>query len=150
LQLGLAQLVVPAARVVMMRRDPLDLCISCFFQDFGGTSAFAYDLDDLAHVIARSAALSEHWRRSLELDMRDVDFAALVRDPDATARALAADLGLPPAPAWPRDTDRKDGDGGVGLAGLGGGFRLELIGRGQVYAAHLGAVAERLAQAGTG
>ncbi|MGH6884525.1 MAG: tetratricopeptide repeat-containing sulfotransferase family protein, partial [Geminicoccales bacterium] len=46
--LGLIEMLFPNARVIHCRRDPLDVCLSCYFQNFGGVAPpFSYDLGDI-------------------------------------------------------------------------------------------------------
>ena len=145
LQLGLAQLLLPGARAVLVRRDPVDTCLSCYFQDFAGAAAFAFDLDDLAHVYRQMDRVSRHWQAVLDLPISEVAFEALVRDPVATARALGDALGLPATAGWPGDGVAATAGGGVKLAGLGAEIASESVGRGQRYAKHLERLVERLA-----
>ncbi len=47
--LGIVHCVFPHARVIYLRRDPIDTCLSCFFQPFPPALNFTKDLSDLAH-----------------------------------------------------------------------------------------------------
>ena len=42
--LGLIALLFPRARIIHCVRDPLDTCLSCYFQDFGPRHAYSCDL----------------------------------------------------------------------------------------------------------
>src|SRR5438445_6495195 len=42
--LGLVHSVFPHARIIYMRRDPIDTCLSCYFQHFAVTLNFSMDL----------------------------------------------------------------------------------------------------------
>lgn len=96
LRLGLVGLIAPNARIVWCRRDPLDTCLSCFFQSFGEGSRFAYDLKALGLVHRLQARLMRHWQKVLPNPIHEVAYEDLVRQPEATGRRLLAFLGV----AW--------------------------------------------------
>jgi len=92
--LGLISLLMPGARVVYCRRDPLDTCVSCYFQYWPRTNNFIYDLHHLG-VYARSVArLMEHWKSVLDLRIHDVVYEDLVNDQERVTRGLLGFLGL--------------------------------------------------------
>ena len=92
--LGLISLLMPGARVIHCRRDPLDTCVSCFFQYWPRTNNFIYDLHHLG-VYARSVArLMEHWKSVLDLRIHDVVYEELVNDQERVTRDLLGFLGL--------------------------------------------------------
>jgi tetratricopeptide (TPR) repeat protein len=82
-QLGVIAMLFPAARVIFCRRDPRDICLSCYFQRFRGEQlVFSYDLADCAKRYLETERLTEHWRRVLPLRMLDLQYEALVGDLD--------------------------------------------------------------------
>ena len=52
--LGIIYSVFPNARVIYMQRNPIDSCLSCYFQQFLMGLNFTFDLSDLAHYYART------------------------------------------------------------------------------------------------
>ena len=60
--LGIIYSVFPNARVIYMQRDPIDTCLSCFFQHFLSSLNFTLDLSDLAHYYREHRRLMAHWR----------------------------------------------------------------------------------------
>jgi hypothetical protein len=95
---GFVQLAVPNARVIHVRRDPLDTCVSCFSKLFAeGQLHFAYDLGEIARYYRAYAALMDHWRAVLAPGaMLEVQYEELVADPERQVRRLVAYCGL----AW--------------------------------------------------
>jgi len=94
--LGLIHAALPKARIIHMRRDPIDTCLSIYFQDFGRAHPYASDLDDLAAFFAQYARLMNHWRAILPADViLDVPYEALVRDQEAWTRKMVEFVGLP-------------------------------------------------------
>lgn len=93
---GAALAMLPAARIVVCRRDPLETCLSCFRQMFmRGGQAFSYDLDDIAaywHDFDRAA---RHWQTLYPARVRTQSYEALLADPQAQIRALLDFCGLP-------------------------------------------------------
>jgi tetratricopeptide (TPR) repeat protein len=94
--LGLIHAALPNARIIHMRRDPIDTCLSIYFQDFGRAHPYASDLNDLAAFFAEYARLMNHWRAILPEDViLDVPYEALVRDQEAWSRRMVDFIGLP-------------------------------------------------------
>ena len=91
--LGLIYLMFPRARVIYCRRDPLDTCLSCFFQDFGYIQ-FACSLEHLAIFYLEQERLMAHWRETLPLQIHTVRYEELVADPEAESRKLIDFCGL--------------------------------------------------------
>ena len=77
------------------RRDPLDTCLSCYFQNFSGGIRFASDLADLGAFYRDYERLMAHWRRVLPVPMFELSYEALVDDRERVTRELIAFAGLP-------------------------------------------------------
>jgi len=97
--LGLIKLLFPTCRVILCRRDPRDICLSCYFQWFSEGNLFAFDLAHCGHQLLSRERLVEHWRRALPLRMLEVQYEELVADLDGQSRRLIDFLGLPWDPA---------------------------------------------------
>jgi len=97
---GLIRLLLPRARVIHCTRDPLDLCLQCYFQNFGG-QPYAFDLRELAGFHLASGRLMAHWRDALPDRIIEVRYEDLVRDPVAESRRLFAFCGLDWGAAFP-------------------------------------------------
>lgn len=95
LHLGLVAMLFPQARVIHCRRDPLDTCLSCYFNDFSGSHAYAYDLADLGRYYHHYQRLMDHWRAVLDLPILELDNEALVADQEGMTRRLLAFCELP-------------------------------------------------------
>ena len=95
LQLGLAELVLPQCRVIHCVRDPLDTCLSCYFSDFAGGHAFAYDLGHLGSFYRQYRRLMRHWKQVLTVPILKVRYEEVVKDPEGQTRRLLEFLGLP-------------------------------------------------------
>jgi len=96
LNIGLIATLFPKAQIVHCRRDPMDTCLSCFFQHFtemGGLD-FARDLQDLGFFYRQYARLMDHWRQVLPRPMFEVDYEKLVDNQEAVSRRMISHVGL--------------------------------------------------------
>lgn len=87
----------PDARILIMRRDPRDVVLSCFrinFTPSPATYAFS-DLEETALHYDALMRLIELCRARLPLAFHEVRYDRLVADFEATVRALADFVGLP-------------------------------------------------------
>jgi tetratricopeptide (TPR) repeat protein len=91
LYLGFIVRAFPGARVVHLRRHPMDACFAMYKQSF---FRFAYTLDDLARYYAGYDRLSRYWREHLGERLIELEYESLVADPDRQIRGLLERLGL--------------------------------------------------------
>ena len=92
---GLIRLALPNARIVHVRRDPIDTCYSCFATNFAISHQFSYDLGELGRFYLAVSRVMDHWRRLLpEGAMLEVQYEELVADLETQARRLIAYCGL--------------------------------------------------------
>jgi len=93
--LGLIHSVFPNARIIYMRRDPIDTCLSCYFQQFSLGLTFTMDLSDLAHYYQGHQRLMAHWRAVLPPGtILDVPYEELIEDQEGWTRKILDFLGL--------------------------------------------------------
>jgi tetratricopeptide (TPR) repeat protein len=94
--LGLIHGVLPNARIIHMRRNPIDTCLSIYFQHFEAAVSYANDLEDLAHYYTEYLRIMKHWRLVLPQDaILDVSYEGLVNDQEAWSRKMLEFIGLP-------------------------------------------------------
>ncbi|MBE9042689.1 sulfotransferase [Oscillatoriales cyanobacterium LEGE 11467] len=94
LHLGLIQLLFPGAKIIHCVRHPLDTCLSCYFQDFLGTHAYAYDLNSLGTFYQLYWDLMAHWQQALSLPIFELRYEELVTEPESKIRNLVEFCGL--------------------------------------------------------
>jgi hypothetical protein len=97
--LGLAALMLPAARIIYCARDPRDIGLSIFTFRFYGHHPYAHDLADLGWYIAEHERLMAHWRAILPNPMMTVRLEDWVADFAGTLRRVLEFLDLPYDPA---------------------------------------------------
>jgi tetratricopeptide (TPR) repeat protein len=94
--LGLIHCVFPDARVIYLRRDPIDTCLSCYFQQFSPRMNFTTNLADLADYYRGHQRLMAHWRRALRPGtLLEVPYEGLVADQAVWTRKMLDFVGLP-------------------------------------------------------
>jgi tetratricopeptide (TPR) repeat protein len=100
LHLGLIHAALPNARIIHMRRSPIDTCLSIYFQNFHRAHTYANDLEDLAHYYGEYQRLMAHWRATLPPEIYlEVPYEALVDEPETWSRRMVEFIGLPWDPA---------------------------------------------------
>jgi len=94
MHLGLIELLFPNARVVHCMRDPLDTCLSCYFQDFSRTHPYSYDLGNLGAFFRGYEKIMQHWKSILSIPVIDVQYEELVSNQEQVSRSLIEFCGL--------------------------------------------------------
>ncbi len=97
--LGLFAAMFPNGTIVHCRRDPRDVCLSCYFRNFKHDSPFTHRPDWLASYYEGYATLVGHWGRvfaDLERAPRlhELTYEEMVADHESHARALVEALAL--------------------------------------------------------
>lgn len=95
LHLGLIARMLPAARVIYVRRDPMDVGFSLFCQVFNDGHGYAYTQENIGHFLRVHDRLMAHWKETLPLPIHEVSYEALVADQEAETRRLLDALNLP-------------------------------------------------------
>jgi tetratricopeptide (TPR) repeat protein len=96
LHLGTIHRVLPRARIIHCRRDPLDTCLSAYTKLFLGDLNFSYDLSELGRYFRSYHVLMQHWRAALPAAaFLEIDYENLVLDPRTQTARLLEFLGLP-------------------------------------------------------
>jgi tetratricopeptide (TPR) repeat protein len=95
LHLGLIAMLFADVRVVWCRRDPRDIALSIYSENFAPSATYATDLDDIAFVIARQERLMRHWQAVSPLPMLEMRYETVVSETEAQIRRLIDFAGLP-------------------------------------------------------
>jgi tetratricopeptide (TPR) repeat protein len=89
---------LPEARIIHCRRNPLDTALSIYFTRFtdaAGMNDYAYDRKDIVRVYRSYLRLMEHWPSALPPDrFIEIDYENLVTEPEPAMRRLVAFCGL--------------------------------------------------------
>ena len=85
---GLIRLILPNAKIIHTKRDPVDTCLSIFSKLFSGDQAFSYDLAELGRYYSAYRRLMVHWRNLVPTDaMLEVEYEDMVQDFEKFRRA---------------------------------------------------------------
>jgi tetratricopeptide (TPR) repeat protein len=93
--LGMIKAILPRARVVHCRRDPIDTCLSIFKNYFLGEHPYAYEMTELGDYHKLYRDLMAHWHGVLPGFVHDIDYEKLVSDPENQIPGLLEACGLP-------------------------------------------------------
>ncbi len=93
--LGLIHLILPNAKIIDARREPMACCFSNFKQLFAAGQEFTYDLQDIARYYRSYVELMAHWDRVLPGKILRVQHEDVVADLDANVRRILDFCELP-------------------------------------------------------
>ena len=96
---GAALAMLPAARVIIVRRNPVETCLACYRHSFTDAAGFTCDLDDLADYCAGFLRLTRFWLDKYPAQVFDLQYEALVADPEGVIRRMLDFCGLSFDPA---------------------------------------------------
>jgi tetratricopeptide (TPR) repeat protein len=92
--IGLIHLILPNARIIDARREPMACCFSNFKQLFASGQEFTYDLQDIARYYRSYVALMAHWSVVLPGRILLVQHEDVVADLERNVRRLLDFCGL--------------------------------------------------------
>ena len=136
---GLIHLILPNARIIHARRDPVDTCLSCYTKLFSGEQRFTYDLGELGRFHNDYTRLMTHWRALLPAErFIEIDYEAVVDDLEGQARRLTGFLGLPWDDACLNFQDNRRVVRTASVTQVRQPLYRTSVGRWRPYASHLG------------
>ena len=84
----------PYCTVINTQRDPIDTCLSIFFQNFYSGHTYAFDLNNLVVWYKQYIRLMEHWSRIFGEKIFTVNYDNLVTDSENTMRDIISNCNL--------------------------------------------------------
>ena len=93
-QIGLIHLILPNARIIDARREPMACCFSNFKQLFAAGQEFTYSLEDIGRYYRGYVDLMEHWDRVLPGKVLRVQYEQVVHDLEGNVRRILEFCGL--------------------------------------------------------
>ena len=94
--IGLIHLILPNAKIIDARRDPMDCCWSGFKQLFAEGQEFTYSLDDIGNYYRGYVDLMAHWDSVLpEGRVLRVQHEDVLEDLEGQVRRILDYCGLP-------------------------------------------------------
>ncbi|HEX3431545.1 MAG TPA: sulfotransferase [Rhizomicrobium sp.] len=92
---GLIHLILPQAKIIDVRREPMAACFAMFKQMLPRDCAFSYDLRDLGRYYNVYAGLMDHWQSVLPGRIHFVQYERLVEDTETEIGRMLDYCGLP-------------------------------------------------------
>ena len=93
--IGLIRLILPNARVIDARRNPMACCFSCFQQLFGEGQEFTYGLEEVGRYYRAYVRLMDHWDAMLPGHVLRVMHEDVVDDLETQVRRILDFCDLP-------------------------------------------------------
>jgi tetratricopeptide (TPR) repeat protein len=94
MHLGLINLLFPDAKVIHCTRDPLDTCLSIYFQAFSNAEPYANNLENIAYYFTQYKSFMKHIKSLTSLQVLDLSYEKMVEDQEAMTKKLIEFVGL--------------------------------------------------------
>jgi predicted Zn-dependent protease len=94
LDAGLIRMILPHAKIIDIRREPMAACFAMFKQILPDAD-FSYDLHNLGRYYTEYVGLMEHWRAAMPGRIHFVQYERLVEDTETEIRRMLDYCGLP-------------------------------------------------------
>ena len=96
---GLILELFPDAKIIHIGRDPLDTCLSCYFQNFDTGNSYSFDLQSLGHFYRNYQRLMDHWQASYPDNILEIEYEQLINDQEHESKKMIDFIGLDWDPA---------------------------------------------------
>jgi len=93
--LGFIERTLPGAKIIHCTRNPIDTCLSIYFQRFGPRLAYATDLGECAEQYLAYIQVIAHFRDTLGIEMHEANYERTTREPESAIRGILEHIGLP-------------------------------------------------------
>ena len=93
--IGLIKLILPNAKIIDARREPMACCFSGFKQLFAEGQEFTYGLEEAGRYYRGYVELMDHWDRVLPGEILRVQYEDVVADLETQVRRILDFCGLP-------------------------------------------------------
>jgi hypothetical protein len=95
MHLGLINAGLLNARIIHIQRNPIDTCLSIYFQNFNHTHPYAIDLEYLTHFYGEYKQVMDHWRSTLPPGvLLEISYEQLIDDQEILSRKMIEFIGL--------------------------------------------------------
>lgn len=94
LHIGLISQLFPKAKIIHCIRDPRDTGLSVYFQNFLGSHAYAFHLEDIGIYYREYERLMAHWKSLPYISFFNLSYEEMVENQEEMSRKLIAYIGL--------------------------------------------------------
>ena len=148
LYLGFICKAFPTARIIHVKRNPMDACFAMYKQVFVGAYKFSYSLENLGRFYEAYTRLAEHWRETLGDRLIELDYEELVTDQEGQTRRLLDSVGLDFDEACLDFDKNRSATATASSVQVRDKIHTRSVNRWRNYEAQLAPLAERLESAG--
>tara|TARA_R110002073_G_scaffold1715_1_gene12216 strand:+ start:97205 stop:98656 length:1452 start_codon:yes stop_codon:yes gene_type:complete len=92
---GFIKKVLPGSHIIHCKRDPIDTCLSIYFQRFGPRLEYATDLEVCGKQYLVYEKVIEHLTNNLGVTMQDAVYEETTSKPEESIRSMLEFVGLP-------------------------------------------------------
>ena len=92
--IGLIKMILPNAKIIDARRNPLDGCFSCFKQFFAKGQHFTYDLDDIARYYKDYERIMQFWNSLYPNSIHTIKYENVIDNAELEVKRLLNFLNL--------------------------------------------------------
>jgi tetratricopeptide (TPR) repeat protein len=92
--IGLIKMILPNAKIIDARRNPLDGCFSCFKQYFAKGQHFTYDLDDIARYYKDYEKIMNFWNDLYPGSIHTIKYENVINNSEEEIKSLLGFLSL--------------------------------------------------------
>jgi predicted Zn-dependent protease len=93
--IGLIHLMLPNAKIIDVRREPISCCFSNLKQLYAHGQEFTYSIEDISRYYRTYLDLMEHWNDVLRARILRVHYEDVVDDLEGSVRRLLEHCGIP-------------------------------------------------------
>ena len=87
--IGLIHALLPNAKIIHVKRNPMDTCLSCYTKLFTEGQLYSYDLTELGQYYQCYERIMNHWRRILPADAwLEIEYEGMVNNLEEEAQRL--------------------------------------------------------------
>jgi len=86
--------IFPKACIIHVSRNPIDNCLSIYFQKFGLTLPYTTDLNEIAIFYKKYDSIMKYWKEMLDIKIINIKYEDLVMDPASTSKKMIEFCGL--------------------------------------------------------
>ena len=92
--IGFIKMLFPKAKIIHCTRNPVDICLSIYFQNFAHTNLdFSYELNDIAEYYSLYSEMMQHWNNQ-NIDILTISYDDMVTDTKKVMNQLCEYTGL--------------------------------------------------------
>ncbi|MDA9131265.1 sulfotransferase [Gammaproteobacteria bacterium] len=88
IHIGLIQLILPNAKIIDARRNPMDCSFSCYKQLFGSGQGFTYSLNRISNYYLDYLEIMDHWDEALPGKIHRVQYEDMINNTEDEIRKL--------------------------------------------------------------